>query len=269
VDDFRASLRALARFWPTAPAPLVDAVSALLALAVPVECPGCRTADVALCGACRGLLRVCPVRVGAALPVPAWACAPYAGPVSRCVVAWKDRGRQDLTRPLGAALARAVAAALADPACAARPPPARVLRSGPVVLVPVPSSAAARRARGGDVTTALARAAAGDLRRRGVAVEVRALLRQRRAVSDQAGLGAAGRRANVDHAFGLRPGRRPRAVLAAGRPVVVVDDVVTTGASAAEACRVLCRHGGMVVGVAAACWTPRRGSASLGHSHKT
>jgi predicted amidophosphoribosyltransferase len=242
--------------------------SALLALAVPVECPGCGAADVALCRACRGLLRAGAVPVAAGLPVPAWACATYAGPVSRCVVAWKDRGRQDLTGLLGAALARAVAAALAG-VDGARPPPTRAGMPPPVVLVPVPSSAAARRARGGDVTAALARVAARDLRGRGIAVEVRALLRQRRAVSDQARLGAAGRRDNVDHAFGLRRGRRARAVLTRERPVVVVDDVVTTGASAAEACRVLGRHGGGVLAVATACWTPRRAPVVRGPSEET
>jgi predicted amidophosphoribosyltransferase len=281
VDRFRAWLRVPVTVWPVAPGRVVAAASALLALAVPVECPGCRMPDVALCNGCRLLLQGDAVLVGAAVTVPAWACAPYAGPVSRCVVAWKDRGRHDLTPSLGAALARAVAAALtaapadpltdplAGPPGAARPPPPRVLPPGPIVLVPVPSSAAARRARGADVTAALARAAARDLRRHGVAVEVRALLRQRRAVSDQAGLGAARRRANVAGAFGLRRGRRPRAVLAAGRPLVVVDDVVTTGASADEACRVLRRHGGTVLGVAAACWTPRRGPLLLRPSQQT
>ncbi len=225
------------------------AVSALLGLVVPVECPGCRTPDVSLCARCRRLLAApaTPVAPGS-LPVPVWACAAYAGPVSRCVVAWKDRGRQDLTGALGAVLARAVAAALRDL-------PLRA--AGPVVLVPVPSSAAARRARGADVGAALADAAARDLAGRGLPIHVRPLLRQRRGVADQAQLGVAGRRANVAGAFAVRRQAQARVVLA-GRPVVVVDDVVTTGASAAEACRVVRGHGGRVVAVATACWTPRR-----------
>ena len=222
------------------------AAASLLALAVPVECPGCGAADVPLCPRCARALSVPARRVPVPVPVPVWACATYGGPVARCIVAWKDRGRLDLTTVLGAVLARAVAAALAD---------------GPgqagdrILLVPVPSSPAARRARGADVTAALARAAAADLRRRGLAVAVRPALYQRRRVADQAGLGAAARRANVAGALALRRTWRGRlgAVV-----VVLVDDVVTTGATAAEACTVLAEHAVRVTGVAAPCWTPRR-----------
>jgi len=241
-----------------APPPLCRAVTAaadLLRLVVPVECPGCHAPDERLCARCglRLSAPAVPVPV-ASVPVPVWACAAYVGPVSRCVVAWKDRGRQDLTGALGAVLARAVAAALVA-APASVPPQV----SGPVLLIPVPSSTAARRARGMDVGAALAHAAARDLLRRALPAAAGPMLRQRRGVADQAGLGVASRRANVDGAFALRRGRRVGAVLA-GCPVVVVDDVVTTGASAAEACRVVGEHGGRVLAVATACWTPRRAS---------
>jgi predicted amidophosphoribosyltransferase len=225
------------------------AAAALLALAVPVECPGCGAADVRLCPRCARDLSAPARRLPLATPVPAWACAAYGGPVARCVVAWKDRGRLDLTPALGSALASAVAAALAEP-----PGPA----AGRILLVPVPSSPAARRARGADVAAALARAAGTDLRRRGLAVEVRPALYQRRRVADQAGLGAAARRANLAGALGIRRTSQNRL---GGAVVVLVDDIVTTGATAAEACSVLAEHGARVVGVAAACWTPRRSGA--------
>jgi predicted amidophosphoribosyltransferase len=224
------------------------AAAALLALAVPVECPGCGAVDVRLCSRCGAALAAPAGRVPltAPLPVTTWACAPYGGVVARCVVAWKDRGRLDLTTALGAALARAVDAALAN---------APAVPGGRIVLVPVPSSAAARRARGADVTAALARAARADLRRRGLVVGVRPALYQRRRVADQAGLGAGARRANLAGALGVRRTSRSRLRTAV---VVLVDDIVTTGATAAEACAVLAEQGARVVGVAAACWTPRR-----------
>ena len=101
----------------------------------------------------------------------------------------------------------------------------------------------------------LAAVASRRLRARGRPVRAVRLLRQRRGVSDQAGLGARGRAANVAGAFAVR---RPLRGVPAGAGVVVVDDVVTTGASAAEAVRVLRAHGVVVLGVAAVAWTPLR-----------
>jgi predicted amidophosphoribosyltransferase len=224
---------------------------ALALLAVPVECGGCALPDTALCPGCRQRLTAPAVGVAVAVPAPVYACVPYAGPVSRAVVAWKDRGRLDLTAPLAGTLARAVLATLD-----AAPAPAGAARLGLVLLVPVPSSAGARRARGADVAALLAARTAREVRVAGGAVRVARVLRQRRRVVDQAGLGAGARARNVSGAFAVRRGlgrRLPRGAL-----VVVVDDVVTTGASAAEACRVLAAEGAVVLGVAAVAWTPLR-----------
>ncbi|MER6358644.1 ComF family protein, partial [Streptomyces sp. NPDC001634] len=105
---------------------------------------------------------------------------------------------------------------------------------GPVLLVPVPSSRRAVRARGHDPARRIALAAAGELRRTGTAARVVALLRQQRAVADQSGLSSRQRLVNLAGALEVAAGG---ARLLAGGRVVLVDDLMTTGASLAEAAR--------------------------------
>ena len=101
------------------------------------------------------------------------------------------------------------------------------------VLVPVPSTGRAARERGGDHMRRLAASAA---RRHGLRAD--AVLRVGRSIDDAAGLGAAARTANVAGAYVcLRP------ALAGAGPVILVDDVITTGASLREAARCLSAAG--------------------------
>jgi len=117
------------------------------------------------------------------------------------------------------------------------------------------------------VVALLTSVASRRLRARGRPVRLARLLRQRRRVSDQAGLGARGRAANVSGAFAVR--RPVLGGLSPGARVVVVDDVVTTGASAAEAVRILRQSGAVVLGVAAIAWTPLRGQPREGFGRQT
>jgi hypothetical protein len=103
-----------------------------------------------------------------------------------------------------------------------------------VLLVPVPSARRAVAARGHDPARRIALAAAGELRRGGVPARVVAVLRQRRGVADQAGLSSRARLDNLAGALAVAPGG---ARLLLGGPVVLVDDLMTTGASLAEAAR--------------------------------
>lgn len=103
-------------------------------------------------------------------------------------------------------------------------------------IVPMPSLGAAVRRRGLDHVGTLASGAAREL---GAKVS-RQLIRSSRGV-DQRGLGAGGRQRNVADSMRARSG---------GGPVIIVDDVCTTGASLAEASRAL-RRGGVTVLAAA------------------
>lgn len=208
-------------------APLVDP---LVDLVLPRVCAGCGVPGVLLCPSCAAAFAVPhlaqPRRFPAGFP-PTVAAAVYAGPVRPAVNAFKEHGRAELAGPLGAALALAVAAVRAGS------PPAGP--GAPVLLVPLPASRAALRARGRDHVGELARAAVAELRASGVPAACDRLLRRSGRVADSAGLSAAQRRANLAGTFGLRRGGGvPR-----GTPVVLVDDVVTSGATLTEAAAVL------------------------------
>ena len=213
-------------------------------------CHGCGTPWWGVCPTCRERLAsrrpfLTPPTPGTAPVLATVACSPYDPLVSHLVSAHKDRSALALAPVLAAPLARSVHALLGH-----------LGTSGPVLLVPVPSAPAAVRRRGYDATTTLARLAARRLRTRHE-VRVLALLTQRRGVRDQAGLTAAERRRNVAGAFRVRaavPGR----ARAAGAAVVLVDDVVTTGASLAEAARALHVAGVPVVGAATVAATEQR-----------
>ncbi|WP_189813665.1 ComF family protein [Streptomyces olivaceoviridis] len=227
-------------------------------LVLPADCAGCGAPRTALCPRCRATLhgsaprRVRPVPEPAGLPV-VHAVAPYAAEVRALLLAHKERGALTLTGALGTALAGAVRASLgagggaavrADGGARAGADRGGHVGAGsagwpwrgPVLLVPVPSARWAVRARGHDPVRRMALAAAGELRRTGTAARVAAVLRQRRAVADQAGLDARRRLANLAGALEVGPGGGR---LLGGGPVVLVDDLMTTGASLAEAARAL------------------------------
>jgi predicted amidophosphoribosyltransferase len=226
---------------------LTDAVADLL---LGSTCAGCGAAGRTWCRRCEAALlavlrgaRPVPARPTPCPPglPPVWVAGGYDGVLRTAVLAYKERGRRRLSRPLGRALAAPLRAASG--------------RSG-AVAVPVPASAAGRAARGYDHVALLGRAAAAC-----GAPPLVPLLRWCRVPDDQAGLDAADRRRNLDGAL--------VAVSCRGVTVVVVDDILTTGSTLAEACRALRAAGAEVVGAAAVAATARRsppggGSAASG-----
>lgn len=217
-------------------------LDSLLDLVLPRDCSGCRSPGVSLCSACVELLA--GPAVGEVRPTP---CPPglptvsafhaYEGPVQRLLLAHKEKGRLQLTKPLARALASA----------------ASELDLPPDLLVcPVPSSRAAVRSRGHDHAMRLALACAASLGGAGSLGGARAarLLRSSRAVADQSGLTTGQRAANLRGAL-VGVGRP-------GAPVLVVDDVMTTGATLVEAVRALSAAGHAVLGAAVVAATTRR-----------
>jgi len=171
---------------------------------------------VHLCGACR------------ARP-PAYsyarAAARYGDVVREAIHAFKFRGRRALAAPLGDLLAETAAALPVQ---------------GVDLLVPVPLHRRRERERGFNQSGLLAHRVAAAW---GVSVSAEVLARAA-ATLPQTDLGAMDRRANVRGAFRLR---RPDVV--AGRHVVLVDDILTTGATAGECAALLRDAGAATVGV--------------------
>jgi predicted amidophosphoribosyltransferase len=219
-------------------------------------CPGCGTAWWGACPACRAHVLAQPTRLTAPTPAPTGfpltATAGAYDEVHRgLLAAHKEDQALMLTSLLGDRLAAAVEELLAV---------REVPEVEPVLLVPVPSAARAVRERGFDATEALARRAARGLRRSRPVGTV-ALLAQQRGLADQSGLDSGQRAANL--AGGLRLRRGPSSTLARpdGSALVVVDDLVTTGASLTEATRCLATAGYEVLGAATVSATVRRLSA--------
>jgi len=229
------------------PTPGATLLRTAVDLAAPVACAGCTLPGAWLCPSCAGALRgpahlVRPHPPPAGLPAVS-AVASYEGVVRALVVAHKERGVLRLATPLGAALAASVRALPAGP--------------GPPVLVPVPSRPASVRQRGHDPTARVTAAAARDLG----GLPVQRALRQSRRVRDQAGLTASARAANLAGALVA-----DRSRLASGAAVVLVDDVLTTGATLAEAARALRAAGCVVLGAAVVAATRRKSRVDRGLS---
>lgn len=228
---------------------LAGALGAARGLVLTRACAGCGAPDVGLCPPCRSELA--DLALGVRGPVapspvpPGWpgchATVRYEGVATRLATAFKDEERRDLAGPLGRLLADAVARALLASGHA---------RERPVLLVPVPSSSAAVRRRGDRPMLLLARHAARHV---GPAVEVAPVLSMVRRTADQAGLDRLGRLANLRGAMVVpRPGR------VVGRHCLLVDDVLTSGATLSEGQRALLSAGAATVTMAAAMVTPRR-----------
>lgn len=199
--------------------PFQDFASLLLG----TRCLVCGASAVACCPVCRERISCKePHRVRrCGLPVPTWAANPYRPELARLIPAFKDDGAWSLAKLLSCRLAKAV--------MACRPP-------SETILVPVPSRPAAVHRRGIDHTWMLARQVS-----RALGIETARLLRRLNGGDAQRLQGRAGReRLSKSRFLGT----------ACRAPVIIIDDVVTTGTSLKVSCEAM-RHGGAMVIAAA------------------
>lgn len=185
------------------------------------SCPGCRNPGWGVCSACRTALSDPPELIDRQLGVPITAACQYRPLLEHIIPRYKDDGALHLNETLATLLARAV--------WSLEPPP-------DAVLVPVPSRPSAVRLRGFDHGRNLAGSAARRCR-----LTWQPLLARRSTGEDQLGLGRDQRQRNLDHSMFAK---------VSDAPLIVVDDVATSGASLREAVRALRSAGTQVIGAA-------------------
>ncbi|WP_283611569.1 ComF family protein [Mycolicibacterium poriferae] len=242
----------------------------MLDLMLPLQCGGCGAPATPWCPECDGALAVHPDEPHLVTPridpgVPVLSLGRYAGPRRKAIVAVKEHGRTDLIRPLAHALRDGLAHLMTW----------GILES-PLVVVPAPTKRSSARRRGGDPVTRIAKlavaspdlSAGSDLSAvaspdlsavaspdlsavagtdpdavadSGLSVD--AALRLKTFTRDSVGLSSADRQRNI--------AGRVRRIRAVDGPVLLVDDIVTTGATAAESVHILQTGGAHVVAVLA------------------
>lgn len=224
---------------------LGGAFTDLLALVVPVDCVCCGAEDRALCAACDRRIRHLtrnPFRaeggapalmdVSGAVLLPVAAAGVYREELAQALLSFKRHGQHQLKGSLGRALAGAVTAASGD--------------GGDLCLVPVPTSSPAYLRRGFSPVHLLLAAASRQLpRARTADVLVKTGRAALRLPGGQKGLGRGARAMRVRGSMRVRKRAVQRV---AGRRCLIVDDVLTTGATLAEAARALHQAGAVVTG---------------------
>lgn len=221
-----------------------------LALLWPTECVACGAPDRDCCDACLAEVRGGrgeAARVRTPAGIAATVAGPYAGPLRALLVALKHSGRTGFARELGARLHAPLRAACNRAGGTSVP-----------LIVAVPSRPSRVRERGYRHVDLLVRAALRTEARtrpgREAARFAPRVLRAQRGRTSQVGLSAAERHRNAA-LIEVRPSARRRLK---GCEVVLVDDVVTTGATVLAASRALTAAGARVIAVVALCAVERR-----------
>ncbi|MFS8096451.1 phosphoribosyltransferase [Lentzea alba] len=183
-----------------------------LDLLLPAYCSGCGARGAACCVSCLdGFGPPERIQVPGVGP-PVWTLAAYDGAARELVLGFKERGARALSAWFGAMVAAALV----------------VVGPRPWTLIPAPSRRTAARARGGDHMLRIAEAVH--------LAAVAPVLGFGAGVADSVGLNATGRRANLAGRVEVH-GRPPPGT------TVLLDDVITTGATAAASVRALRKAG--------------------------
>lgn len=224
----------------------------LAGLLLPRGCAGCDLPDETLCPSCRALFSHVVLR-----PFPgaaaggAYACAVYEGRVRRAVLAWKDHGDEECDREFSRLLVALAATVL--------PPEHPGLASSSLVVVPAPSTSASLAARGRRHLMPLARSVASYYRSHGIDARAEAALTFGGAGKAVETVGAGQRASRAGERLVVREGARRRLH---GGVAIVIDDIITTGATMRACAAALESAGATVPAELALAATPRYGASA-------
>lgn len=205
-----------------------------------IACAGCGRAGTSWCGDCFREVVPDPFEVEPAV----WAAGHWRGALRSAILAWK----LGQVTHLDQLMAWHAAAALV----ASNPPES-------VVLVPVPTTWRSRRERGRHLVLDLCREMSRLLESHDINVHVKPVVRLRQQTRDQSSLTARQRAANVRGA--MKALQRP------AHPVIIVDDIVTTGSTMAEMQRALREGGADIAGCVSIAASVRPGENAKNESN--
>lgn len=219
-------------------------------LLLPRGCAGCDRPDYALCPRCAAEFHQYVTWRESVSGVVCHACASYRGVARRAVLSWKDHDDLELDAVFAQAMAQLI------PACGIADRLRRVdafaASTGPVLVVPAPSSFASVSRRGRKQVTPLVKAVVDGLAACDIEARAAEALRMRgvrsKAVQTSSGADRAGRLAG--HISVARPSS------IAGARVVLVDDIITTGATIRLCAQAVERASGTVAAAVALAHTP-------------
>ena len=204
-------------------------------LLFPTRCFGCRELGYSICSQCRKLWNP-HLYKSRILDLAVYSAIPYSPVAKNILLSAKEQNIKSADRLVQIALSASLHELFQKRTRCA--------------LVPIPSRRSSNRRRGRDFINEMAISVAKDF-----GVAVLPLLEHQRIIRDQSKLNIASRRQNLEMALSIKPEFRGKYL---GEKVVILDDLVTTGATFNEANRALTRAGFAVQAAATACVALRR-----------
>ncbi len=224
---------------------LREVVDGLRSLVFPELCIVCQREYVDVCGDCITSWQSSPRRF-TINTLQIHATVPYSNEVSSAVLKAKEDGLRSAQKLLANALTRSIISW------------SEGVDLNTCVLVPIPSSKKAIRRRGGSFLHPILQISTNELKRRGFRlIEWKEVLKHSRSVLDQSQLNFEQRKANLNNAFQLiRNDREIKALT--NKQIILIDDVVTSGATLLSAESTLRERKMTVLGAVTACATSRQ-----------